>query len=102
MKQTLKKIFYKDSLLLGIVLGIALPLVSFGILYAISTLFSPADKDYLIKLSTIILVSVGANLFPLRHYLTKLKFDKTGRGILLVTFILAIGYFAVYLRWWNS
>jgi hypothetical protein len=98
MKQTIKKILYKDSLLLGIILGTGLPLISFGILYAISVFFAPADRNYLIKLSTVTLISVFTNLFPLRHYLAKLKFDKTGRGILLVTFILAIGYFAVYLR----
>ena len=98
MKNIIKKIFYKDSLLLGVVLGIALPLISFGILYAISTIFAPAGKDYLIDLSVVILVSVFTNLFTLRYYLIKPKFDKTGRGILLVTFILAIGYFAVYLR----
>ena len=101
MKNIIKKIFYKDLLLLGIVLGIALPLISFGILYAVSTIFAPAGKDYLIDLSLVILVSVFTNLFTLRYYLIKPKFDKTGRGILLVTFILAIGYFAVYLRLFN-
>ncbi|MDR1182780.1 MAG: hypothetical protein LBL13_12460 [Bacteroidales bacterium] len=95
MKQIKIKILHKDSILLGIGLGIALPLVSFGILYALSISLSPAGKDYLIKVSTIVLVSVFTNLFTLRYYLLKLKFDKTGRGILLVTFILAIAYFAV-------
>ena len=98
MKQTIKKILHRDSLLFGIILGIGLPLILFGILYAVSTIFSPAGSGYLIKLSTIILVSVLPNLFVLRYYLLKLNLDKTGRGILLVTFILAIGYFAVYLR----
>jgi hypothetical protein len=101
MKNIIKKIFYKDLLLLGIVLGIALPLILFGILYVISTIFAPVGKDYLIDLSVVILVSVFTNLFTLRYYLIKFKFDKTGRGILLVTFILAIGYFAVYLRLFN-
>ena len=97
MKHTIKKIFYKDSLPLGIVLGIVLPLISFGILYAVSTIFAPAGKDYLIELHTVVLVSVFTNLFTLRYYLMKPKFDKTGRGILLITFILAIAYFTVYL-----
>ena len=101
MKQTIKKIFYKDSLALGIVIGIGLPLISFGILYAVSTFFAPAGVDYLIKLSTMILVSVIPNLLTLRYYLLKPKFDKTGRGILLITFILAIGYFVVCLKVFN-
>ena len=97
MKQTVKKILNRDSLLLGIILGIVIPLISVGILYPISTFFAPVGKDYLIKLPNIILLSVLPNLFVLRYYLLKLKLDKTGRGILLVTFILAIGYFAVIL-----
>ena len=97
MKQTIKKLLNRDSLLLGIIIGIVLPLISVGILYPISTFFAPAGKDYLIAMSNIILLSVLPNLFVLRYYLLKLKLDKTGRGILLVSFILAIGYFAVYL-----
>ena len=83
-------------MLFGIILGICLPAVCFGILFAISTVFVPEGKDYLIKLSNIILVSVFCNLFTIRYYLLKLKFDKTGRGILLVTFVFAIAYFAAY------
>ena len=97
----IKKILYKDSMGLGIALGIALPLVVFGILYAISVFFAPVGKDYLIEMSKMILASIFANLFTMRHYLLKLKFDKTGRGILLVTFIMAIGYFAVYMRFFE-
>jgi hypothetical protein len=97
MKQIIKKILYKDSLLLGIVIGIVLPFVLFGVLYAISTLLSPEGKDYLIKLPKIILLSLIPNLLTLRYYLKKLEFDRTGRGILLVTFVLAIGYFAIFI-----
>ena len=101
MKDVIIKVLRKDSIILGIVLGIILPLVSFGVLYVVSTLLSPPNKEYLIKLSTITLVSVFSNLFTLRYYLLKLKFDKTGRGILLVTFALAIGYFATYSCFWG-
>jgi hypothetical protein len=96
MKHLIIKILHKDTILLGTALGLLVPLISFGILYAISTLFAPEGKDYLIKISTVVLVSVFVNLFTLRYYLLKLKFDRTGRGILLVTFILAIAYFAMH------
>ena len=89
-------ILRKDSMSFGIALGICLPAVCFGILFAISTVFAPEGKDYLIKLSNIILVSVFCNLVTIRYYLLKLKFDRTGRGILLVTFVFAIAYFAIY------
>ena len=88
-------ILRKDSMLLGIILGVCLPAVCFGILFAISTVFTPEGKEYLIKLSNIILISVFCNLFTMRYYLLKLKYDKTGRGILLVTFVFAIAFFAV-------
>ena len=45
-----------------------------------------------------ILVSVFANLVPIRIYFVNLKFDRTGRGVLLITFILVIAFFAV-IRW---
>jgi len=101
MKNTIKSLLRRDTMLLGILLGIALPVVSFGILYVISTVFAPAGKDYLIRLSNVVLVSVFSNLFTLRYYLLKLKLDKTGRGILLVTFVFAIGYFATYAYFWE-
>jgi hypothetical protein len=90
------KILKKDSLMLGIVIGTVLPAVLFGVLYGISCFFAPAGKDYLIQPATLALVSIFPNLFTLRHYLIKLQMDKTGRGILLVTFVIAILYFAFY------
>ncbi|MDR2407892.1 MAG: hypothetical protein LBE13_07260 [Bacteroidales bacterium] len=96
MKISKIKFLYKDTILLGTGLGILVPLIAFGILYAISVGFAPEGKDYIIKISTVELVSVFLNLFTLRYYLLKLKFDRTGRGILLVTFILAIAYFAMH------
>ena len=90
------KILKKDSLILGIILGIVLPAILFVVLYFLSRIFAPTSKDYLVQLPTIELISILPNLFTLRYYLAKLKLDKTGRGILLVTFILAILYFIFY------
>jgi len=84
-------------MLLGVIIGIILPAVLFAVLYALSRIFAPEGKDYLVQLPTVLLVSIFPNLFTLRHTLVKLQFDKTGRGILLVTFVFAILYFAVYL-----
>ena len=90
------KMLKKDSLLLGIIVGTVLPAILFAILYFLSRTFAPADKDYLVKLPTVVLISIFPNLFTLRYYLITLKSDKTGRGILLVTFIFAILYFIFY------
>ena len=88
----------RDSLWLGVIMGIIFPALLFGILFLISKIFAPEGVDLLVKLPTLILVSVFPNVFTLRYYLVKLKYDRTGRGILLVTFIYAILYFAVYLK----
>ena len=93
----MKNILKRDSMIVGVVVGFVCPAILFGILYFISRHFAQAGQDYLIKLPTLMLVSVFPNLFTLRHYLLKLKLDKTGRGILLITFVFAIFYFVFYL-----
>ncbi len=88
----------RDNMWLGLLIGFISPTVLFGILYLLSHYFAPEGKEYIVKLPTIILVSIFPNLFTLRYYLVKLKFDRTGRGILLVTFAFAILYFIYYLK----
>lgn len=85
-----------DQLWLGLLLGILLPVLVFGILFLISKYCAPAGKELLIPMSTVLLVSIFTNLFTMRYYLVKLKYDRTGRGILLVTFLLAIAYFILF------
>jgi len=90
------RLLKKDSLVLGIVIGTVFPSVLFAILYAVSRFFAPEGKEYLVQPVTLVLISIFPNLFTLRYYLVKLHLDKTGRGILLVTFIVAILYFIFY------
>ena len=85
-----------DQLWLGIVLGILLPVLVFGILFLIAKCCAPVGKELLIPMSTLLLVSIFTNLFTMRYYLVKLKYDRTGRGILLVTFLMAIAYFILF------
>jgi hypothetical protein len=47
------------------------------------------------SLDYLVLIAAAFNLFPLRYYLVTLHFDKTGRGILAMTFVLVIGFFAL-------
>lgn len=86
-----------DSMIMGAVLGIIVPLISFGILYGIEMIIEQSTgKKNVLTLENIALVSIFVNLATLRFYLLKLKFDRTGRGILIVTFLLAIVYFAYF------
>ncbi len=89
----------KDNWILGIALGIILPLVVYGIIFFAMSQWGRIDETlnlYFIKESTMQLAGVFANMFIFRYYMVNLKFDKTGRGILLSTFIYA-GIF-VYLH----
>jgi uncharacterized membrane protein len=88
----------KDSFWLGIILGIIFPLIAFGILYLIGiAIDAGTGKTDVFNQENRSLVSIFVNLIALRFYLLKLKHDLTGRGILTVTFLLAIAYFAIYL-----
>jgi hypothetical protein len=50
-----------------------------------------ANKDEsIIQISTIELVSIAGNLLPFRYYMVKLKYDKTGRGMLVITMVYAV------------
>ncbi len=82
----------KDSLPMGLFIGFICPAVCFGLLYAIITLVQhqtgALNMDRMVQ--KLILLSVVPNVLIMRYYLVKLKYDLTGRGILLVTFAIAI------------
>ena len=82
----------KDSMPMGLFIGFICPAICFGLLYAIITLVQhqtgALNMDSMIQ--KLILLSVIPNVLLLRYYLVKLKYDLTGRGILLVTFAIAM------------
>lgn len=82
----------RDSMPMGLFIGFICPAICFGLLYAIITLVQhqtgALNMDRMIQ--KLILLSVIPNVLLLRYYLVKLKYDLTGRGILLVTFAIAM------------
>ena len=88
----------RDNIAFGILVGLVLPVITYGLLSLI-TLFvetgtawtRPFEHDRLLLLALII------NVIPLRLYFVTYKLDKTGRGVLLATFLLMVCYF-LYLR----
>ena len=81
----------RDSMWMGIFLGLLLPAVLFGILEGILAIVEHyTGKIDIIDIKKLILLSIVPNLFLLRYYLLKLKYDLTGRGILAATFVLGI------------
>ncbi len=81
---------------LGMVMGALVPVLLFGVLWGILALVfhfmgRPVSNVLeVVEPQKLILLSVIPNLFLLRYYLLKLKYDLTGRGILAMTFVVAI------------
>lgn len=87
-----------DSLFMGIVVGVIIPVIVFGILYGVGQVLDfYSGQTEVLKYKTIGLVSIFSNMLGLRYYLVKLKYDKTGRGILMITFVFALIYFGFYI-----
>ena len=96
MRELLEKL-RRDSWTMGISLGICVPALTFGILYGLVYLIlvafgKPLDILNLDLVKKFILLSIVPSVFVMRYYLLKLKYDLTGRGILLITFLIAIGF----------
>ena len=95
MRKILEKL-RRDSWGMGIFLGSFVPAVTCGILVGIIALIAviigakPADILTIELIKKLILLSIVPSVFIMRHYLLKLKFDLTGRGILIITFVIGI------------
>ncbi|MDR1112676.1 MAG: hypothetical protein LBL18_02805 [Bacteroidales bacterium] len=81
----------RDNFWLGFLTGLLVPAAIFGILYLIVSIIEHyTGKMEIVSIQKIILLSILPNLFLLRYYLLKLKYDLTGRGIVTVTFLIGI------------
>lgn len=84
----------KDHYIFGITIGIIVPIVLFGIIYLLNYLLVTTDiAKFYLDLQTHVLISLFGNLIPIRYYFVNLKYDKTGRGVLLITFLLVLVFF---------
>lgn len=87
----------KDSIVFGVILGVLLPALLFLILNGAGSLIDPSSflarpfEGY-----KPILFSLLVNLVTIRIYFVNLKMDRTGRGILLATFLIALAYFTFF------
>ncbi len=91
----------KDNWALGIIMGLVVPLIVYGIILTIVRTYGVVDEIrgiYMMKPSTMQLIGIFSNLFTFRYYMVNLNFDKTGRGILLATFIYAGVFFYLNLN----
>lgn len=99
MIHILKPYLEKDHFAYGLLLGILMPAVLFGILTLVNLFLHQIMPDSSgIPFNTLIMVSIFVNLFSMRYFLVNKKCDRTGRGILMSTFALAaiFFYFLIY------
>jgi len=91
----MKKLFNQDNLLAGTVIGVIAPWICFGILYLLNMLFRDVilKMPVLITTSTLLLISIVVDVFIMRQYMVKYKYEKTGKGLLVITFVYVIAYF---------
>jgi hypothetical protein len=89
----------RDNIAFGALIGLVLPAIFYGLLSLVAlfletgtTWTRPFEPDNMLIFALII------NVIPIRLYFVNYKFDKTGRGVLLVTFLLMVVYFA-YIRY---
>jgi len=91
----MKTFFKRDNLLFGLIIGATAPWVLFGLLFFLNRWISDLlhHAQPIIQTSTLQLIAIVVNVFMIRQYLSKLKYDKTGRGVLLCTFVYILAYF---------
>jgi len=90
------KMLNRDHYFLGIAIGIILPLVFYLLLWLMDmAVVAWLGKHMLREEEYLLLLSIAVNLFPIKYYFVNLQFDKTGRGILLMTFLETMLYFIV-------
>lgn len=86
--------FKKDNWTLGMAIGIVLPLIIYAIAILILSQWGEVKSFvYTPNPKTPALIGVVANILAFRYFMVNLKYDKTGRGILFVTFALVIAMF---------
>jgi len=86
--------FKKDSYLLGVVVGIVLPTVLYGLLFLIDMQFETIFAKHLVaKPDYLYLLSMIGNVFMLRYFYSRDIKEKAGAGVLLVTIVVVLLYF---------
>lgn len=83
-------IFKKDSYVFGSIIGIVTIAISLLLIYLTMSSLGKSDIETYFK---IYLLAIIPNVLLFRYYLKVLVFEKTGKAILFVSFILLFAYF---------
>ena len=84
----------KDHFIFGLLIGLSLPVLLFLVIWFLNyVLLLLGVAKLFLDLETHSLISMFGNLLPIRYYFVNLTFDKTGRGVLLITFVTILLFF---------
>ena len=91
--------FKKDRMIHGVLLGIAVIIAGYYALTGLNIWISDYffNRAPVFRESTIRVLAIFLNVFPFRYFMLRTNRELTGRGILLVTFIVGLTYFFYYL-----
>lgn len=88
-------ILKKDHYLFGLAVGVFTPAALFLLILFINyILLLMGVAEFYLDLQTHVFTSIFGNLLPIRYYFVNMKYDRTGRGVLLVTFVVVLVFFA--------
>lgn len=90
----------KDSFVLGLVIGVVVMVGGYFAIHYLNIWISDYffNRRPVFRDSTVEVLAIFLNVFPFRYYMLKAHKDWTGRGILMVTFIVGLTYFFYYLK----
>lgn len=91
----MKKLFLKNSILLGVIFGLLLAALTYGALTLLFSSFN-AGAQLLSDPRNMLLISWAPNLILMRFYFVSFKLEKTGIGVLILTFAGVILTFFVF------
>jgi hypothetical protein len=81
----------KDSIWLGMAIGLAGPLILLGIIYIVKIIVGQLALD------KAMFVCVALNIVPIRYYFMTARLEATGRGVLVTTVILIIAVTLIHI-----
>lgn len=88
--------FNRNAIWFGALIGILMPMMVYAILYGCFMLYdSISTSSSNFDLSLLQLISPVINMFFIRYYFVTKKYDETGRGLLLVTFVFIVAFFVI-------
>ena len=92
--------FKKDSMLNGILIGIIVTVGGYFLLKFLNVWISDYffNRTPVFRESSIRVFAIFLNVFPFRYFMLRTNKEYTGRGILMVTFIVGLSWFFYYLN----